>query len=176
MAKIVTFTLEAEADSDDGYFWYESKRIGLGRQFLTAVDASIQAIARNPESYQVIYKTYRRAVVRRFPYASSPTNRTTAKANSAAIKIGIITPYGVCCVCCCIPNFSRHITVQASHPSILRRVPPHRHPPPPRHHNHRPIHLQRQHRRPPYRRFPHHPRPILTPGKMLSPPLLPGVK
>jgi plasmid stabilization system protein ParE len=69
MAKIVTFTLEAEADSDNGYFWYESKRIGLGREFLTAVDASIQAIARNPESYQILYKTYRRAVVRRFPYA-----------------------------------------------------------------------------------------------------------
>ncbi len=69
MARIVTFTPEAEADSDNGYFWYESKRIGLGREFLTAVDASIQALVRNPETYQVIYKTYRRAVIRRFPYA-----------------------------------------------------------------------------------------------------------
>jgi plasmid stabilization system protein ParE len=69
MAKSVTFTSAAEADSDNGYFWYESKRIGLGRAFLVAVDASIQSICRNPESYPIIYKTYRRAIVRRFPYA-----------------------------------------------------------------------------------------------------------
>ena len=69
MAKIVIFTPIAEADSDNGYFWYESKRIGLGREFLIAVDASIQSISRNPQSYPLIYKTYSRAVVRRFPHA-----------------------------------------------------------------------------------------------------------
>lgn len=68
MAKILIFTPEAEKDADDGYFWYENKRIGLGRQFLTAVDACIQSIKRNPK-YQVVDKAYHRAVVRRFPYA-----------------------------------------------------------------------------------------------------------
>lgn len=69
MAKNITFTPEAEDDSDQGYFWYESKKIGLGREFLTAVDACLQKISRNPKIYQAIYKDYRRAVVRRFPYS-----------------------------------------------------------------------------------------------------------
>jgi plasmid stabilization system protein ParE len=69
MAKNITFTPEAEQDSDEGYFWYESRRIGLGREFLTAVDACLQSISRNPKIYQVLYKDYRRAVVRRFPYS-----------------------------------------------------------------------------------------------------------
>lgn len=69
MAKTITFTPEAEDDSDHGYFWYESKKIGLGREFLTAVDACLQKISRNPKIYQTIYKDCRRAVVRRFPYS-----------------------------------------------------------------------------------------------------------
>lgn len=69
MAKSITLTPEAEDDADQGYFWYESKRIGLGREFLTAVDACLQSIIRNPKQYQVIYKDYRRAIVQRFPYS-----------------------------------------------------------------------------------------------------------
>jgi hypothetical protein len=33
------------------------------------VDACIQAICRNPEMHAVIYKDYRRGLVRRFPYS-----------------------------------------------------------------------------------------------------------
>jgi plasmid stabilization system protein ParE len=67
--KIITLTPEAEIDSDQGYFWYESRRVGLGREFLTTVDACLQSISRNPKMYQTVYKGYRKAVVRRFPYA-----------------------------------------------------------------------------------------------------------
>lgn len=69
MAKNVTFTPAAEDDSYQGYVWYESRRIGLGREFITAIDACVQSISRNPELYQVIYKGYRRAIVRRFPFS-----------------------------------------------------------------------------------------------------------
>lgn len=69
MAKIVIFTPEAEDDSYRGYAWYESRRIGLGREFITAVDACLQSISRNPKLYQTIYNDYRRAVVRRFPFS-----------------------------------------------------------------------------------------------------------
>jgi plasmid stabilization system protein ParE len=69
MAKTITFTSEAEDDSYQGYAWYESRRIGLGREFITAVDACLQLISRNPKLYQTIYKDYRRAVVRRFPFS-----------------------------------------------------------------------------------------------------------
>ncbi|BAY59250.1 hypothetical protein NIES2135_61270 (plasmid) [Leptolyngbya boryana NIES-2135] len=77
MAKNIVFTPEAEDDSDQGYFWYESKKIGLGREFLTAVDACLQRISRNPRIYQTIYKDYRRAVVRRFPYSILYEETTT---------------------------------------------------------------------------------------------------
>jgi plasmid stabilization system protein ParE len=69
MAKPVAFTTEAEDDSYQAYAWYESRRTGLGREFITAVDACLQSISRNPKLYQTIYKDYRRAVVRRFPFS-----------------------------------------------------------------------------------------------------------
>jgi plasmid stabilization system protein ParE len=69
MVKSISFTPEAEDDSYQGYSWYESRRIGLGREFITAVDACLQSISRNPKLYQTIYQDYRRAVVRRFPFS-----------------------------------------------------------------------------------------------------------
>jgi len=59
---------EAESDVAQGYIWYERQELGLGEEFLRCVDACIQLIRRNPEIYQVVYESYRRAVVRRFPY------------------------------------------------------------------------------------------------------------
>jgi plasmid stabilization system protein ParE len=69
MVKSIRFTPEAEDDSYQGYAWYESRRIGLGREFITAVDACLQSISRNPKLYQTIYKDYRRTIVRRFPFS-----------------------------------------------------------------------------------------------------------
>jgi plasmid stabilization system protein ParE len=60
---------EATIDIIEGYGWYESRRIGLGEEFLGAVDACIQAICRQPERYAKVHKDYRRAPVRRFPYS-----------------------------------------------------------------------------------------------------------
>ena len=51
------------------YAWYEGRRPGLGEDFLTCVDACVQAICRHPEMYEVVYADYRRALVRRFPYS-----------------------------------------------------------------------------------------------------------
>jgi hypothetical protein len=55
--------LEAAAD------WYEACAPGLGADFLRAVDAALAGIGRNPEHYQVIFDTARRALLRRFPHA-----------------------------------------------------------------------------------------------------------
>jgi plasmid stabilization system protein ParE len=60
---------EAELDIAEAYVWYERRRIGLGEEFLTSVDASIVGIRRQPEIYPLIHETYRRSLVRRFPYA-----------------------------------------------------------------------------------------------------------
>lgn len=60
---------EAEQDVAEAYVWYEEQEIGLGEEFLRCVDACIQLIRRNSEIYPVVHESYRRAVIRRFPYA-----------------------------------------------------------------------------------------------------------
>jgi plasmid stabilization system protein ParE len=68
MAAEVRYAPEAEEDISEGYTFYEGRAAGLGEEFLRAVDACISALARSPKAHQVVYKSYRRAVVRRFPY------------------------------------------------------------------------------------------------------------
>ncbi|MEH2362314.1 hypothetical protein [Nostoc sp.] len=58
---------EAEEDVAQACIWYEEQELGLSEEFLRCVDACIQFIRRNPEMYQVVHQSYRRAVVRRFP-------------------------------------------------------------------------------------------------------------
>ncbi|MCC5622483.1 type II toxin-antitoxin system RelE/ParE family toxin, partial [Nostoc sp. CHAB 5715] len=59
---------ETQEDVAQAFIWYEEQELGLGEEFLRCVDACIQFIRRNPEMYQVVHQSYRRAVVRRFPY------------------------------------------------------------------------------------------------------------
>jgi hypothetical protein len=69
MAAELIVAPEAENDVIEAYAWYENRRVGLGEDFLTSVDACIQSIRRAPERYPVIQESYRRGLVRRFPYA-----------------------------------------------------------------------------------------------------------
>ncbi len=69
MAAELVMAPEAEQDLDEAYAWYEKQRVGLGEDFLASVDASIQSICRFPKIGAVVCKDYRRALVRRFPYA-----------------------------------------------------------------------------------------------------------
>lgn len=69
MAADLVVAPEAEADIEEAYSWYESRRIGLGEGFLGAVDACVEQIRRWPQMYAVVYEDYRRALTRRFPYA-----------------------------------------------------------------------------------------------------------
>jgi plasmid stabilization system protein ParE len=69
MAAELILAPEAQRDIDEAYAWYERQRTGLGEEFLTCVDACIQAISRTPGMHRVVHENYRRALVRRFPYA-----------------------------------------------------------------------------------------------------------
>ena len=60
---------EFEEDIAEAYGWYERQRPGLGEEFLSCLDACIQRICRQPLGYSVVFESYRRALVRRFPYA-----------------------------------------------------------------------------------------------------------
>lgn len=69
MAAEVFFAPEVEQDLVDAYAWYEERRVGLGEDFLSSTDACIEAISRNPMMHGVVHEKYRRALLRRFPYA-----------------------------------------------------------------------------------------------------------
>ncbi|HEV8714891.1 MAG TPA: type II toxin-antitoxin system RelE/ParE family toxin [Candidatus Binatia bacterium] len=69
MVKQLRILPEAEQDAADAYDWYEERQPGLGEEFLRCVDVCVQSIRRNPEMYGIVHETYRRALVRRFPYA-----------------------------------------------------------------------------------------------------------
>jgi plasmid stabilization system protein ParE len=60
---------EAELDIAEAYVWYERRRIGLGEEFLSSVDACMEGIRRHPEMYPLVHENYRRSLIRRFPYA-----------------------------------------------------------------------------------------------------------
>jgi plasmid stabilization system protein ParE len=68
MAADLIVAPEAEQDIAEAYAWYEDQRVGLGEEFLGCVDACIEAFRRTPEMHAEFYETYRRALVRRFPY------------------------------------------------------------------------------------------------------------
>jgi plasmid stabilization system protein ParE len=69
MAAELVIALEAAADLDEAYAWYENQRVGLGEDFLSRVDACIQSILRFPEKHAPFRGCYRRALLRKFPYA-----------------------------------------------------------------------------------------------------------
>ena len=60
---------EAQQDAEDAYSWYEDRRVGLGEEFLGCVEAHIREICRMPTLHPKIFNEYRRALIRRFPYA-----------------------------------------------------------------------------------------------------------
>src|SRR5581483_11970038 len=69
MAARLLIAPEAELDIAEAYSWYESRRIGLGEEFLSSVDSSIEGICRQADMYPVVHEEYHRSLIRRFPYA-----------------------------------------------------------------------------------------------------------
>jgi plasmid stabilization system protein ParE len=66
---VVVFRPEVREELDEAYRWYESQQAGLGDDFLDCVDTLLTQISQMPESYVVIHRDVRRAVLQRFPYA-----------------------------------------------------------------------------------------------------------
>ena len=65
----VVFRLEARAEFDEAFDWYEQQQAGFGLNFLDCVADVLARIESMPESYEMIFEDVRRAVVRRFPYS-----------------------------------------------------------------------------------------------------------
>ncbi len=59
----------AETDISTSVIWYEKKRKGLGKSFQKFLDATFRSIIINPESFPLVYKKIRRALIKKFPYS-----------------------------------------------------------------------------------------------------------
>jgi len=65
----VIFTASARTELIDAQSWYENEVPGLGRRFRAEVDAAVERLRASPHQFPVIYKSIRRAILRRFPYS-----------------------------------------------------------------------------------------------------------
>jgi plasmid stabilization system protein ParE len=65
----VIFAPAARAELIEAQDWYEGEAPGLGRRFRQAIDALAERMSANPRQFPVVFKSVRRALVRRFPYA-----------------------------------------------------------------------------------------------------------
>ena len=60
---------EAIHDASAAYHWYEGRATGLGDEFMRCLEDCLLSIRRMPLGFQKVKGKYRRALVRRFPYA-----------------------------------------------------------------------------------------------------------
>lgn len=58
----------AVADLEDAYRWYETRRRGLGAEFLDAVEDALAEVAEHPTAFGFVHRHVRRVLLRRFPY------------------------------------------------------------------------------------------------------------
>lgn len=58
----------AESQLREAYDWYESKRYGLGSEFLLSVEATFSLISKEPAMFTKRYQEVRCALTARFPY------------------------------------------------------------------------------------------------------------
>ncbi len=64
MAAELVVAAEAEQDVSEAYNFYERRRIGLGADSLSKVDACILTIRRMPKVHGYFHQDYRRALLR----------------------------------------------------------------------------------------------------------------
>lgn len=58
----------ARADLVGAFGWYESRRAGLGVEFLDLVSSAFREITNEPERYPIAVDDIRKCIVHRFPY------------------------------------------------------------------------------------------------------------
>jgi len=56
-------------DVESAFRWYEIQRRGLGFEFLDCIEVSLTDILTFPEMHEVCYASFRRSVIRKFPFS-----------------------------------------------------------------------------------------------------------
>lgn len=68
MSRTLRLSRAARRDVDLAFVYYEERRPGLGDEFLKAVEDCLERIKKYPESFAIVKKDLRVALVSRFPY------------------------------------------------------------------------------------------------------------
>jgi len=68
MSYNVVFKEEAYYDVFDGRKWYESRREGLGDEFLDEIEEYVKVLEQDPQIYQVRKHNWRYCPLKHFPY------------------------------------------------------------------------------------------------------------
>jgi len=58
----------AREEIAEAHRWYETQRPGLGAEFMSALDAILKRVHREPALHPQVHGHIRRALLRRFPY------------------------------------------------------------------------------------------------------------
>lgn len=64
----IRFLPEAKAEFDASADWYDAQRTGLGIDFVARVRDALDRIAANPQVYGTVYRSVRKALVKKFPF------------------------------------------------------------------------------------------------------------
>jgi toxin ParE1/3/4 len=59
---------KARLDLLEAREWYEQQRAGLGDEFADEVQITLARIQQSPEIFRIVYRHYRQALTKRFPY------------------------------------------------------------------------------------------------------------
>jgi plasmid stabilization system protein ParE len=66
---IIRFTPEADTELAEARQWYAHQREDLDLEFMDCIDDALSRLISNPHLYPTVYRSLRRIVVRRFPFA-----------------------------------------------------------------------------------------------------------
>ncbi len=69
MTLAVVFRLAARREFDEAALWYETRRSGLGVQFVSEIEHAIYLAVENPERFPIMHRDIRCVRARRFPYS-----------------------------------------------------------------------------------------------------------
>ena len=64
----ISLSAEARPDLRQAYDYYEAAQQGLGKRFVRHFIEAIDAISERTESFPIMYKNARRAIIQKFPY------------------------------------------------------------------------------------------------------------
>lgn len=67
--------------------WFDEQRPGLGREFVAAVDASIDTVLENPRTYRAVHAPTRRFIIKRFRHSCSMKPKLTTCSSSGLCTV-----------------------------------------------------------------------------------------